>query len=369
MGGTSKTTQTQNSVTDPWKPAQPALQGILGQLQGNLGNTGVTGAESGALAGGVNNANSWTNQFAPQVSSFAQTLLNGGGATDQAGAVNANYQRYNDQTNPLASNTNYDPYQTPGFKDAIDTLKNDITSQVNGSFAAGGRDFSGMNSQTLGRGILQGVAPTIAAQYNQNVQNQQGAARNLYDAGTNNSGILAGLQQQKLANQGQGVTAAGAALDANNAGNNATLAAEAQRLGLPVNRLGLLAQIGIPIAGLGGTMSGKSEGTQQMSGAQQFATIAGGLGSLFGGGGGTTAGNMANGVGNVFKFISDRRLKTDIHQIGEASNGLPLYVFRYINDPSTQHVGVMAQDVLSVNPDAVSEENGHYVVDYAKALR
>jgi hypothetical protein len=30
---------------------------------------------------------------------------------------------------------------------------------------------------------------------------------------------------------------------------------------------------------------------------------------------------------------------------------------------------VMAQEVMGVNPDAVSEENGHYVVDYAKALR
>jgi hypothetical protein len=369
MGGKSEQTQTQQSTTQPWLEAQPALKGILGQLQGNLGNTGVTGAESAALNSGINNAQGFAERFAPQISSFAQTLLNGGGATDQAGAVNANYQRYQDQTNPLASNTNYDPYQTPGFKDAIDTLKNDITSQVNGSFAAGGRDFSGMNMQTLGRGILQGVAPTIASQYNQNVQNQQGAARNLYDAGTNNSGILAGLQQQKLANQGQGVTAAGAALDANNAGNNATLAAEAQRRGIPVQALGLLAQIGIPIAGLGSQNQGSGTATKQASGAEQFATIAGGLGSLFGGGGGTTAGNMASGVGNVFKFISDRRLKTDIHQIGEASNGLPLYVFRYINDPSTRHVGVMAQDVLGVNPDAVSEENGHYVVDYAKALR
>jgi hypothetical protein len=50
---------------------------------------------------------------------FAKSLLNGGGATDQAGAVNQNYQRYQDQTNPLASNTNYNPYDTPGFKDAL----------------------------------------------------------------------------------------------------------------------------------------------------------------------------------------------------------------------------------------------------------
>lgn len=362
MGGESKQTQTQQSTTNPWEAAQPALKGILSQLQGNLGNTGVTGAENAALTTGVNNATSFSDRFAPVMTNNAAELLSGGGALNQAGAVNQNYKDYYNATNPLASNTNYNPYETPGLKEALTTLTGDITQGVNGQFAAAGRDFSGANSQALGRGLTQGLAPVLLGQYNQNVQNQQGAAGNLYNAGNTNAGILSGLQQQALANKQAGVGAASSALDAQNAGVNATMAAEAQRRGIPVQALGLLAQIGIPIAGLGGQSSGTSNTTNQMSGAQQFGTIAGGLGSLFGGGGGTTA-------GNIFKFISDRRLKTDIHQIGEASNGLPLYVFRYINDPSMQHVGVMAQDVLGVNPDAVSEENGHYVVDYAKALR
>jgi hypothetical protein len=281
MGGQSSSTQKQNSTTSPWEPAQPALQGILSQLTGNLGKTGVTGAEDNALTTLTNNANTASSTYAPQIADFAKTLLSGGGATDQAGAVNQNYQRYVDQTNPLASNTNYNPMDTPGFKDAISTQIADITNSTNGQFAAAGRDFSGMNSQTLGRGIMQGVAPTIAAQYNQNVNNQQGAAGNLYNAGNTNSGILAGLQQQKLANQGQGVNAAGMATEAANAGANATLQAEAARRGIPVQALGLLAQIGIPIAGLGGQSTGTSTGTKQDSGATQFGQIAGGIGGLF----------------------------------------------------------------------------------------
>lgn len=280
MGGTSKSETKQQSTTAPWEPSQDVLKNVLGQLQGNLGNTGITGGENAALDSGINNASMWKGNFAPQISNYAQTLLNGGGATDQAGNVNANYQRYQDQTNPLASNTNYNPLDTPGFKDALNTQIADLTSGINGSFAAAGRDFSGANSQALGRGIQQGIAPTIAAQYNQNVQNQQGAAGNLYNAGNTNAGILAGLQQQKLANQGQGVTAAGQALDASNVANNATLQAEAQRRGIPVQALGLLAQIGIPIAGLGSQSQGTGTQTNQMSGAQQFASIAGGLGSL-----------------------------------------------------------------------------------------
>jgi hypothetical protein len=280
MGGQSSSTQKQNSTTAPWAESQPMLQGILSQLTGNLNNTGLTGAETGAIDTLKANAGS-ASQFAPQITDFAKTLLSGGGATDQAGAVNQNYQRYVDQTGPLASNTNYNPYDTAGFKDAINAQVADITNATNGQFAAAGRDFSGMNSQTLGRGIMQGVAPTIAAQYNQNVNNQQGAAGNLYQAGNTNAGLLAGLNQQKLSNQAQGVTAAGAANDAQNAGANATLEAEAKRRGIPVQALGLLAQIGIPIASLGSQSSGTATGTQQLSGADQFGKIASGTGNLF----------------------------------------------------------------------------------------
>ncbi len=310
MGGTSKQeqtsnstsnntlagTQAQNSTTNPWEAAQPSLQGILSQLNGNLGNTGVTGAENGALNTVQGNANNYSSMFGPQITDYAKTLLAGGGANNQAGGVQQNYDRYTAQTNPLASNTNYNPYDTPGFKDAIATATGDISNGVNGRFAAAGRDFSPGQSQALSRGLAQGLAPTIAAQYNQNVTNQQGAAGNLYGAGNTNAGILSGLQQQHLANQGQGVTAAGQGLDANNAGANATLMAEAQRRGIPVQALGLLANIGVPIAGLGSSNSGTSNttgtsntvgsgtqsGTNEMSGAQQFATIAGGLGSIFG---------------------------------------------------------------------------------------
>jgi hypothetical protein len=282
--GESKQETKQNSQTDPWKPAQPFLQGVLGQLQGGLSNTGLTGAENSAIAGTTSNAYDWTKQYAPQIGNYASTLLAGGGATDQAGNVNANYQRYVDQTNPIASNTNYNPYDTPGFKDALSTTIADITNSTNGQFAAAGRDFSGMNSQTLGRGIMQGVAPTIAAQYNQNIQNQQGAAGNLYNAGNTNAGILAGLQQQKLANQGQGVSAAGTAMDANNAGYNATMQAEAAKRNMPVQSLGLLAQLGIPIAALGGQSTGQSTTTKQASPLEQMMQVGGIFKSFFPGG-------------------------------------------------------------------------------------
>jgi hypothetical protein len=285
MGGQSSSTQTQSSTTAPWTAAQPALTGLLGGLQGQLGNTGVTGAETGALNTIENNAANTPN-YTSGINSYVQSLLGGGGANNQAGNVNQNYQNYAAQTNPLASNTNYDPMQTPGIGNQLSALQDQITQQVNGSFAAAGRDGSGYNQKALGQGLNAGLAPILTNQYNQNVQNQQGAASNLYNAGNTNAGLLSGLQQQYLANQGQGVATAAQAPQAQDANQNAILQAEAARRGITPQALGLLAQIGVPIAGLGSQSTGQSQGTQQMSGAQQFGLIAGGLGGLFKGLGG-----------------------------------------------------------------------------------
>lgn len=361
MGGTSKSTSTQQSETAPWAAAQPTLQGILGQINSYLPQTGVTGAQTNALNTIEQNASN-VGQYAPAVQDYTKSLLGGGGAMNQAGNINNAYQQYYNQTNPLASNTNYDPMQTPGIGDQITAMTDSIKTGINGQFAAGGRDFSGANSKALASGLTAGLAPILTSQYNQNVQNQQGAAGNLYNAGNTTGGLLSGLQQQDLANRGAGVSAISAGQDALNSGAYNTLAAEAQKLNIPLSNLGLLSQIGIPIAGLGGTSSGTGTQTNQMSGAQQFGTIAGGLGSLFGGGGGGSSSTAAN----MMKFFSDRRLKEDVEQVGTLFDGTPVYRYRYIGQPAFQ-IGLMAQDIEKVTPEAVEEINGFKAVDYKLA--
>lgn len=279
MGGQSSSTSSMQQQTAPWEAAQPMLNGILGQLNGLIPNAGLNGAQNGAI-NQLSANGAAGNPYATQVGNTASTLLDGGGATNQAGAVNQAYQQYYNQTNPLASNTNYDPYSTPGLKDALSTLTGDITNKVNGSFAAAGRDFSGGNSQALGRGLTQGLAPVLLGQYNQNVQNQQGAAGNLYNAGNTTAGLQTGLQQQDLANRLQGVSTANDALNAQNWGPNQVLQAEQYRNSIPATNLSNLANMGIQIGGLGSQSSGTSNTTQQMSGAQQFAMIMSGLGNL-----------------------------------------------------------------------------------------
>jgi hypothetical protein len=62
---------------------------------------------------------------------------------------------------------------------------------------------------------------------------------------------------------------------------------------------------------------------------------------------------------------SDRRLKRDVVQVGALPSGIPLYEFNYIWG-GPRYIGVMAQDVLKVMPEAVSvDEYGFYRVDYS----
>lgn len=67
----------------------------------------------------------------------------------------------------------------------------------------------------------------------------------------------------------------------------------------------------------------------------------------------------------VDQQFSDVRLKTNIVKIGTRSDGLNVYEFDYVWGGPRQ-VGLMAQEVLNVYPDAVAEVDGYLTVDYAK---
>ena len=277
MGGQSTTTQTNQSQTMPWQAAQPMLQGILRQLGTGLSHTGLTSAENGALTTLQNNA-ALGDPYASQIGSYAQSLLNGGSATAQAPNVQSNLAAFQSQLTPYANGSMIG--NNPALAAQLAQIQTDVGNSINSQFAASGRDLSGANQMAYGRGVAAAEAPVIASQYNQDVANQIAAVNALYNAGNTTANMLNGMQQNYLANQGQGVSAAQSALDAQNYGANAMLAEEAQRRGIPLQALGLLAQIGTPIAGLGTQTNNTTTGTQNMSGLQQFAALASGIGNL-----------------------------------------------------------------------------------------
>jgi hypothetical protein len=61
--------------------------------------------------------------------------------------------------------------------------------------------------------------------------------------------------------------------------------------------------------------------------------------------------------------FSDRRLKTNIKQIGKADNGLNVYSYNYVWGGPAQ-LGYMADEVEKIAPDAVGEFNGYKTVNY-----
>lgn len=81
-------------------------------------------------------------------------------------------------------------------------------------------------------------------------------------------------------------------------------------------------------------------------------------------------GSLAQAAGPFAAMMSDRRIKKDIQQIGLTEKGIPLYLFRYQWDSQNEspRVGVMAQDVEQVMPEAVIEHNGIKMVNYGMVM-
>ena len=81
---------------------------------------------------------------------------------------------------------------------------------------------------------------------------------------------------------------------------------------------------------------------------------------------GSALGGLFQGIGSAAAGIamgSDIRIKENIRKVGSTDGGLPVYIYNYIGDNVT-HMGVMAQDVEKVNPEAVTEMNGYKAVYY-----
>lgn len=81
------------------------------------------------------------------------------------------------------------------------------------------------------------------------------------------------------------------------------------------------------------------------------------MGGLFG---------LGGTLGSAFLF-SDENLKENIKEVGETHSGLPLYEFNYTGSPEKQ-IGLIAQDVEKVMPEAVRKFGKYRAVNYEKAL-
>ena len=89
-------------------------------------------------------------------------------------------------------------------------------------------------------------------------------------------------------------------------------------------------------------------------------------GGQAGGAWGNNASALYNATGQIIDN-SDARFKRDIVLVGRRSDGLGIYRFRYLWS-ETVHVGVMAQEVALLHPDAVVRDDltGYMAVNYTR---
>lgn len=271
----STQTQASQSTSRPYGPSAPILQGILRQLRTGLNNTGLTRVEDRSLDRLSRNANDG-NPYTRQIGALADDLFSGG--PDRSGVVTDAYDTYKKSLDPFASGAYTDPSTNPGLRGMLDTIRGDISGRVNSMFAGAGRDLSGANLGALSRGIAEGTAPIIMGQYNTERDRQLGAINNLFGGGMTTAGALSGLDQTKFGNRMAGVDVSKAAMDAKNYGPLMNLQIAAQRRGIPMQNLGMIANMATPIAGLGGTTNSYTTGQTQTPLAQQL--IGGGIGGL-----------------------------------------------------------------------------------------
>ncbi|TBG78621.1 tail fiber domain-containing protein [Rhizobium leguminosarum] len=288
----------------------------------------------------------WATPLFQQSASEAQKVYNSGaggnvyqgqtvaglGNTTQAGisgirgaASGFNNQGVQNNLTDWASGDNV--MSNPYFNEALQGQLSDTAAQVQSQFSGAGRYGSGANTGVLTDKLGDIRASALSNQYNQDVNN-------MFTAGN----ALTNWNQSNLGAQ-QAVTSAGQLEDqAKQAKLTADFTKWQSQDMQPWTRLGLLQSAAAGSAG--------NYGTNTQTQTQPFNAMQG-IGAL----------------GSMFTK-SDARLKTGIKPIG-VKNGHTIYEWRYVGS-SMRFRGVMAQDVIDINPRAVIVQNGYYAVDYSR---
>lgn len=381
MGGDdSKTVDThQSSVTDPYGPTKPLLSGIIGSLGGV--NTATTPQQAHAIASLSEAAGGL-----PNFGGAATKAVNNAFSTDtmpQQGMLGQSYQSYINNLGSTASGNELDPYKTPGFSDSLKSLTEGITNNVKGVYAGSGRDPTGAGSfaGSLGKGLMQGEAPIVQAQYNQNKQNQMDAASKLFQAG---GATASGLTQQQLAAlnaQFQGISGGAAIPGLLMQPAQAEYGAANLGYNQPLQNIGAVEGLVNPIASLGGSTEG--DGTQKttqskslmsniIGGAAGLAGLNGAMGSGWLSSAGSSLGggltSLMSSLGPLAMF-SDEDLKENIEPVGMLHDGQTVYSYNYKGENVPQ-IGLLAQEVEEHVPEAVIDTpSGFKAVRYDIATK
>ncbi len=216
------------------------------------------------------------------------------------------------------------------FNEALQNTLSNTANTINSSMSGAGRYGSGAHTGVMSNQLGQVATNAMANQYNTDVSNMMNANSQIDSANQGQLGALNSLYQG-YSNAAGNALAGGQVLDQNaQAKLDAAkdYATETDNQGW--TRLGLLQSAAAGAAGNYGTTTGSQKSSSK-----------------------------------GFNLLSDIRAKENIVPVGER-NGFKLYEWNY-RGMTKRWRGVMAQDLLKTNPDAVSlGDDGLYRVDYSK---
>jgi len=194
----------------------------------------------------------------------------------------------------------------------------------------------------------------------------------------NNQGLQANNQAF-----GQGLAGAGFGLQQQNQAFGQNLSAQGFNQSLRQQQIAEMLQArSQPLNEMNALLSGQQIGMPQMPGASQVGRAqgvdySGALQGTYGAqlqnanaenAASASRTNAMMNLGSMAFMFSDSRLKQDIEKVGELVNGIGVYKYRFVNSPEWE-LGVIAQDVLEIMPDAVKQDDsGYLMVNYSMVL-
>lgn len=372
MGGGSQ--QTQTSKTEPWSVQQPYLEkgfSEAGQIydQGpseyfpGQTYTDMSPFRQAGLQGTANIAQSG-NPLVNNASNYAANTLGGQGDNPYSDILNSGVQGMQATAGGQFLNNNPfldDVYNSAADK-AVDEWSTTIMPGIAAQFGNSGGAGTTMHSELAGRAggelsdsLAQLKSSIYGGNYQQERDRQTQAQSGLSNLGANLYGT--GVNERlNLTSQAPGLREAqyGDASKLQDVGKSFE-EQQGKVLEDQINRYNY--EQGAPLAALQDYMAmitgnyGSTSTSRTSSSGDPLSTVIGA---------GLTAASM----------FSDARLKNIIAHVATAPNGLKLYTFTYKDDPeSVVHVGLIAQEVTHICPEAVHVDNSGYLkVNYAAAL-
>jgi hypothetical protein len=324
--GSSPKPQTQNTVTEPWKDQQPYLKtGFEGAL--DLYNQGAPAYYSGSTVANQSSQTGAANSAIQNLALNGNPAVNAG-QSQLMSTINGDY---------LNSNPYLDAMYNKASSRVVDSYNQIQNPGIDSQYSLGGR--LGQNaayattrgtSDQRAQDQLNDLATQIyGGNYATERQNQLGATNTAAQYGQNqmaNLGALQGVGQYQDA-YGQMLT-------------DADIARYDYGAQAPYNNLANY--MGLIQGNYGGSSTSTASAQKQNPLSQAL-----GLGL----------------TGAQLYMMSDINTKENIEHIG-TEKGHQIYEFSYKGMPNERYTGVIAQNILETNPDAVIKTDKGLMVDY-----